>query len=87
MIRRLLLSAVALAFAFCAAPATSQTLTATNGSGPVACVNVTIASGETRCVQAGVPLKGTANTLVELVTLTASVTGAGYCNVQGYTAI
>lgn len=31
------------------------------------------------------PLKGTANTLVEIVTLTASVTGGVYCNLQGYT--
>lgn len=31
------------------------------------------------------PLKGTANTLVEIVTLTASVTGGVYCNFQGYT--
>ena len=30
------------------------------------------------------PLKGTANTLVEIVTLTA-VTGGVYCNLQGYT--
>ena len=28
---------------------------------------------------------GTANTLVEIVTLTASVTGSVYCNLQGYT--
>ena len=33
-----------------------------------------------------VPLKGTANTLMEVVTLTASVTGAVYVNAQGYTA-
>lgn len=31
------------------------------------------------------PLKGTANTLLEVVTLTASVTGAVYFNAQGYT--
>lgn len=31
------------------------------------------------------PLRGTANTLVEIVTLTASVTGSVYCNLQGYT--
>lgn len=31
------------------------------------------------------PLRGTANTLTEIVTLTASVTGGVYCNVQGYT--
>lgn len=31
------------------------------------------------------PLRGTANTLVEIVTLTASITGAVYCNLQGYT--
>lgn len=30
-------------------------------------------------------LRGTANTLVEIVTLTASGTGAVYCNLQGYT--
>lgn len=30
-------------------------------------------------------LKGTANTLVEIVTLTASGTGSVYCNLQGYT--
>ena len=30
------------------------------------------------------PLRGTANTLVEIVTLTASVTGSVYCNLQGY---
>ena len=30
-------------------------------------------------------LRGTANTLVEIVTLTASVTGSVYCNLQGYT--
>lgn len=33
-----------------------------------------------------VPLRGTANTLVEVVTLTASVTGAVYANLQGFTA-
>lgn len=32
-----------------------------------------------------VPLRGTANTLVEVVTLTASVTGAVYANLQGFT--
>lgn len=32
-----------------------------------------------------VPLKGTANTLMEVVTLTASGTGAVYVNAQGYT--
>ena len=32
------------------------------------------------------PLVGTANTLLEVVTLTASVTGAVYVNAQGYTA-
>jgi hypothetical protein len=32
------------------------------------------------------PLKGTANTLLEVVTLTASVTGAVYVNAQGYAA-
>jgi hypothetical protein len=32
------------------------------------------------------PLVGTANTLLEVVTLTATVTGAVYVNVQGYTA-
>lgn len=32
------------------------------------------------------PLKGTANTLLEVVTLTASVTGAVYFNAQGYVA-
>lgn len=32
------------------------------------------------------PLKSTANTLLEVVTLTASVTGAVYVNAQGYTA-
>lgn len=31
------------------------------------------------------PLRGSANTLVEIVTLTASVTGSVYCNLQGYT--
>lgn len=31
------------------------------------------------------PIKGTANTLVEIVTLTASGAGAVYCNLQGYT--
>jgi len=31
------------------------------------------------------PLRGTANTLLEVVTLTASGTGAVYVNVQGYT--
>ncbi len=31
------------------------------------------------------PLRGTANTLVEIVTLTASVTGSVYCSLQGYT--
>lgn len=37
-------------------------------------------------VSFAVPLRGTANTLVEIVTLTASITGAVYCNMQGYTA-
>lgn len=32
-----------------------------------------------------VPLRGTANTLLEVVTLTASVTGAVYANLQGFT--
>ena len=32
------------------------------------------------------PLKGTANTLLEVVTLTASTTGAVYFNAQGYQA-
>lgn len=32
------------------------------------------------------PLVGTANTLLEVVTLSASVTGAVYVNVQGYVA-
>lgn len=32
------------------------------------------------------PLRGTANTLMEIVTLTASVTGAVYASVQGYTS-
>ncbi len=32
------------------------------------------------------PLRGSANTLLEVVTLTASVTGAVYVNAQGYTA-
>lgn len=32
------------------------------------------------------PLKGTANTLLEVVTLTASTTGAVYVNAQGYVA-
>ena len=31
------------------------------------------------------PLRGSANTLVEIVTLTATVTGSVYCNLQGYT--
>ena len=31
------------------------------------------------------PLRGTANTLLEVVTLTATVTGGVYVNVQGYT--
>lgn len=31
------------------------------------------------------PLRGSANTLTEIVTLTATVTGSVYCNVQGYT--
>jgi hypothetical protein len=30
------------------------------------------------------PLRGTANTLLEVVTLTASVTGAVYFNAQGF---
>lgn len=34
-----------------------------------------------------VPLKGSANTLLEIVTLTASVTGAVYVNTQGFTGI
>jgi hypothetical protein len=32
------------------------------------------------------PLRGTANTLLEVVTLTASGTGAVYFNAQGYAA-
>lgn len=32
------------------------------------------------------PIKGTANTLLEVVTLTATVTGGVYVNAQGYTA-
>jgi len=34
-----------------------------------------------------VPLKGTANTLMEVVTLTASITGAVYFNAQGFTGL
>lgn len=33
------------------------------------------------------PLRGTAATLLEIVTLTASITGSVYCNLQGYQAI
>lgn len=33
------------------------------------------------------PLRGTANTLMEVVTLTASVTGAVFVNAQGYTGV
>lgn len=33
-----------------------------------------------------IPLRGTANTLLEVATLTASTTGAVYVNMQGYTA-
>jgi len=33
------------------------------------------------------PLRGTANTLLEVVTLTASVTGAVYFDAQGYAAV
>lgn len=33
------------------------------------------------------PLRGTAATLLEIVTLTATTTGSVYCNLQGYTAI
>lgn len=34
----------------------------------------------------GTPLRGTADTLLEVVTLTASVTGAVYVNMQGFVA-
>jgi len=37
-------------------------------------------------IQFPVPLKGTANTLMEVVTLTASGAGAVYVNAQGFTA-
>lgn len=40
--------------------------------------------GVMRQVNFPVPLKGTANTLMEVVTLTASVTGSVYFNAQGY---
>lgn len=40
----------------------------------------------TREIVFPVPLKGTANTLLEVVTLTASTTGAVYFNAQGYVA-
>lgn len=40
-----------------------------------------------RTIEFPTPLKGTAATLLEVVTLTASVTGAVYFNAQGYTAI
>lgn len=40
--------------------------------------------GAMRQVEFGVPLKGTANTLMEVVTLTASVTGSVYFNAQGF---
>ena len=33
------------------------------------------------------PLRGTANTLVEIITLTASITGGVFANVQGYTGV
>lgn len=39
-----------------------------------------------RNIQLDVPICGTANTLMEVVTLTASVTGAVYFNAQGYTS-
>ncbi len=47
------------------------------GTGGQAIINITFP----------VPLKGTANTLLEVVTLTASVTGAVYINAQGFTAL
>jgi hypothetical protein len=42
-------------------------------------------SGLTATFDFPTPLKGTANTLLEVVTLTATVTGAVYVNSQGYT--
>lgn len=38
-----------------------------------------------RTVKFGTALRGTANTLLEVVTLTASITGAVYVNLQGWT--
>lgn len=52
---RYVLALAALALAFCA-PAYAETSTAANGSGPVACVNATVATGETRCAQAVVTI-------------------------------
>lgn len=42
--------------------------------------------GSTQSVVFPTPLRGTANTLMEVVTLTATVTGGVYINAQGYTA-
>ena len=66
--------AVLVAFAlFVSAPASAQTTYPTAGWTLVQDINF------------NPPLRGTANTLVEIVTLTASVTGSVYCNLQGYT--
>ncbi len=43
--------------------------------------------GITRTIDFLVPLKGTAATLMEVVTLTATVTGSVYVNAQGYAAL
>jgi hypothetical protein len=46
---------------------------------------VQTAAAEDRTISFPVPLKGTANTLLEVVTLSATVTGAVFVNCQGFT--
>lgn len=57
--------------------ARAETITAANGSGPVACVNVTVSTGETRCAQAVVTIDSAgAATSPAVVTGAGTVTGA-----------
>lgn len=49
-------------------------------------LNTTAVDGSGTTINFDPPLQGTANTLTEIVTLTA-VTGGVYCNLQGYTGV
>jgi hypothetical protein len=60
-----------------------------DGAGGTVLWRMKIPAGVAGCVEVSprVPLRSTANTLLEIVTLTASTTGAVYFNCQGHTAV